>query len=399
MTAPIVELPYGHSPYRLQLPRSLDATVVRPPAKTPPQGTLEQFLETALQDPIAAPRLWSAVTPGARVVIAVSDATRSDPRDAMLRALLADLPDVELTIAIANGTHGISDLQRLDIGDDLWRRAQVVNHDAHDDRDLVTIGETRRGTPVRLHRCAVEADWIIATGRIKPHYFAGYGAGCKAIFPGLGGNREIRINHELKREPRARAGVVRDNPCREDLEEAVAMLPGKTFLLNVVMDAHEQVQSAVAGHMSQAFQRGASLCEPFFRVRAPRAPVVIVSDSLPLTGSLYQASKLVAAAAGLLEEHGTLIVVAQCPEGIGPVDTVNRAIYEPGLRPRLPRHHRIVLVSDLGREAVAPSYCEWAPSAEAILEDLCASSDSLTATVLPHAGSLIVEPPEPGVTP
>lgn len=394
MTTPILELPYGRSSYRLQLPADVQATVVEPPSSTPPRAAPRSLLDMALQHPIGAPRLRTAVSPGARVVVAVSDATRDDPRDMMIRALLAELPEVQLTIAVANGTHGLSDLHRLEIGDDLWQRARVVNHDAHEDRDLVMLGSTSRGTPVRIHRCAVEADWVIATGRIKPHYFAGYGAGCKAIFPGLGGNREIRINHELKRQPRARAGIVVDNPCRQDLEEAVAMLPGRTFLLNVVPDAHGRIQDAVSGDIRQAFRRGAGLCEPFFRVRSPRAPVVIVSDALPLTGSLYQASKLVAAAAELLEERGTLIVAAECPEGTGPIDTVNHAIYEPGLLPRLPLEHRVVLVSELSREVVERSYCEWAPSVEAVLETLCASTGRLRATVLPHAGSLIVEPGE-----
>ncbi|HWN70786.1 MAG TPA: lactate racemase domain-containing protein, partial [Haliangium sp.] len=249
---------------------------------------------------------------------------------------------------------------------------------------------TERGTPVKLHRCLVETDWIIATGRIKPHYFAGFGAGCKTIFPGLGANREIRINHELKREPMARAGVLDGNPCRDDLEEAVARLAARKFLLNVVIDDRGGAQAAVAGDIRAAFRVGAQACERLYRVAAPRASVVIVSDALPLTGSLYQASKLVAAAAGLLRDGGTMIVVAACPEGIGPVDTVNRGIYELGLVPRLPPRHRVVLVSELGREVVATSYCAWAPSVESALDEIDQPGDE-PVTVLPRAGSLIID--------
>ena len=35
-------------------------------------------------------------------------------------------------------------------------------------------------------------DLVIATGCIRPHYFAGFGAGVKAIFPGLGQAAAIR---------------------------------------------------------------------------------------------------------------------------------------------------------------------------------------------------------------
>lgn len=387
-------LPFGHRPYRWN-PDSPAArirpTVVLPPTPGPAQP-IDTLLCQALDAPVGTPRLEDMAHPGARVVIIVSDATRSDPREAMLRALLARMPgDIALTIAVANGTHGPSDLGRLHIPADILARAEVVNHDAHDDRDMVTIGTTARGTPVRLHRCVVDADLVIATGRIKPHYFAGYGAGCKAIFPGLGSNREIRINHLLKREPGARPGVVDGNPCRADLEEAVGLLATPCFLLNLVLDDSGGGQHAVAGDLVHAFRAGVRMCEPLYRVRAPRAALVIVSDALPVTGSLYQASKLVAAAAGLLREGGTMIVVAECAAGIGPVDTVNRGIYEIGLKPRLPRDHRIVLVSGLAREEVAPSYCAWAPSLDAALREW----DGAAATIVPRAGTLIIDAYEP----
>jgi nickel-dependent lactate racemase len=386
-----ISLPFGPQPYRLDLAhggRPRRAHVVMPPEPGPTRP-LDTLLAAALDAPIQAPRLDDAVKPRDRVVLLVSDATRDDPRAAMLTALLARMPrDISLTLAVANGTHGPSDLGRLGIPASIWARAaRVVNHDAHDARDLVTIGTTRRGTPVKLHRCLVDTDWIIATGRIKPHYFAGYGAGCKTIFPGLGANREIRINHELKCETLARAGIVDGNPCRDDLEEAVALLAARKFLLNVVIDDRGGAQASVAGDIRAAFCAGAQVCERLYRVAAPRAPVVIVSDALPTTGSLYQASKLVAAAAGLLRDGGTMIVAAACPEGVGPVDTVNKGIYELGLVPRLPPRHRIVLVSGLSREDVAPSYCSWAPSVESVLDEL----EDEAVTILPRAGSLIID--------
>lgn len=397
-------LPYGSRPYVVEFPANFTTCVVDPPADSPAgpvadptgdpaqraAGSIESLLEHALDCPIGAERLEDSVASRARVVVAVSDATRDDPRSAMVHALLRRLPDdIDLTIAVANGTHGRSEIEALGIEQALLRRARIVNHDAHDDTDMVTLGVTERGTPVRIHRCVVEADWVIATGRIKPHYFAGYGAGCKSIFPGLGGNREIRINHRLKQEPGARPGVVHGNPCRDDLEEAVAMVPARRFLLNLVIDPYGRARAAVAGDIREAFLVGAGVCEPLYRVEAPRARLVIVSDGLPLSGSLYQASKLVAATADLLCDGGTMIVVAECPDGIGPVDTVNRGIYEIGLAPRLPANHRIVLVSEVARAQVAESYCEWAPSVSAVLDEF--AGESVQATVVRRAGCLIVD--------
>ena len=89
----------------------------------------------------------------------------------------------------------------------------------------------------------------------------------------------------------------------------------------------------------------------------------------------------------LLVRGGTVVVAAPCPLGTGPIATVNRGIYEIGLRPRLPAEHRVVLVSDLSRDSVAPTYCTWAASAQGVVDEADA-----VPTVLPRAGSLVVRP-------
>jgi lactate racemase len=378
-------LPYGDRPYALRLRR--EAAVLHPP-KAPPAKALGPLLDHALDHPIGSRRLEDLPESRGRVVIIVSDSTRADPRKALVEAVLPRLAQAsEIAIAIANGTHAPCDPHQLGLGEDLLRRYEIIQHDARDDRALVALGTTARGTPVRVHHRLVEADLVVATGTLRPHYFAGYGAGAKAIFPGLGGERDIRVNHLLKGDEGARAGIVDANPCRLDLEEAAEMVPGRAFLLNVVADADGGCQAAVAGDLRSAFREGARLCAPLFTVRANKAPVVVVSDHLPVTESLYQASKLVAAAAPLVEEQGVVVVAAQCPGGIGPLATVNEGIYELGIRPRLPRSHRILLVSDLEPADVEASYCEYAGRVEDVLEALRGP-----ALILPRASGVIIEP-------
>ncbi|HUH03516.1 MAG TPA: hypothetical protein VML75_16075, partial [Kofleriaceae bacterium] len=64
---------------------------------------------------------------------------------------------------------------------------------------------------------------------------------------------------------------------------------------------------------------------------------------------------------------------------------VNRGIYELGIAPRLPAH-RVVLVSELPRVIVATTYCEWAPSVDAVLDQL-----GVPPVIIPHAGAALVE--------
>ena len=142
-------------------------------------------------------------------------------------------------------------------------------------------------------------------------------------------------------------------PAEPDLEEAVRQLPTPTFLLNGVAAPDGLIQAVVAGHLELAFRAGAHLARPWFHVEAPRAGLVIASDALPVTASLYQAAKIAAAVAPLVAPGGTLALVAECAEGIEPLAVVNEAIFRIGILPRLPPGASIRLVSSLDPSRVA----------------------------------------------
>lgn len=378
-----VELAYGSRRYPIDLrgrdAEVLDATWNRPP---PPVGPL---LRVALDAPVGASLPPSGAT-RARITLIVSDATRDEPRAAFVEALRERIGDAHWTLAIATGTHGPARLDELGIPAHMLRDATVVNHDGHASTDLVELGTTTRGTPVRVHRCLVDADLVLATGCIRPHYFAGFGAGAKALFPGLGEATAIRLNHRLKTEPLARAGIVDGNPCRDDLEEATRMIPTRSFLLNGVVGPDERVHAAVAGDLYAAFRAGVAIARPWFTVRAHPAPLVIASDALPVSASLYQAAKIAAAASPLVAPGGTLVLAAECADGIGPLDTVNEAIFRIGVLPRLPAGASLVLVSSLSEVETKQTLLAYAPSVESVLDRVRGR-----VLVLPRASHLLAE--------
>ena len=379
----IVELPFGRTSYRLDLtgrPAELIAAAETPPASR----SLDAMLASALEAPLGRPPLSKLASAGARVTLVVSDATRAEPRAAFIAAVRARLPGVRWTIAVATGTHGPAPLAALGVPDDLLRDATIVNHDGHRPDGLVELGVTARGTPMRVHRCVVDAELVIATGCIRPHYFAGFGAGVKAIFPGLGEAAAIRTNHRWKTAAGARAGIVEGNPCREDLEEAVALLRVPTFLLDGVCAPDGGIRAVVAGDLVEAFRAGVALARPWFTVRARRAAVVIASDVAPVTSSLYQAAKIAAAVAPLVEAGGALVVVAECGDGIGPLDVVNEAILRTGVLPRLAPGVTMHLVSALSPESVSRTLMRCAVAIEPFL-------DRGAVAVVPQASQLLVE--------
>jgi nickel-dependent lactate racemase len=385
-----VTLGYGTRP--LALPPGLRARVLAaPPA--PAVADLSAAIEDALRHPVGARPLASVASARTRVVVIVSDASRDEPRAelfAAVRGALAAVPDDHLTLAIANGTHAPGPVDRLGLPPEVLRRHRVVNHDARDEASMVDMGTTSRGTRLRVNRCVAEADLVVSTGRVKPHYFAGWGGGAKGIFPGLGHNDDIRKNHQLKKDPASGLGRADGNPCREDLEEGVRRIGRDTYLVNVV-EAGGAVLGAVAGDLVLAHREGVRMARPWCEVAAEPAEVVVVSAPLPVSGSLYQASKLVPPAGTLLREGGVVIVCAECPEGTGPLQTVNEGIFRLGVRRYLPERYTLLLVSGLPEATVRETYATYAPSLEAALasaRELVGKADP-DVLVLPDAGDLV----------
>lgn len=390
----MIELGYGARPLRLTLPPGLEAEVLPAPAP-PPVADLRTALAGALARPVGARRLGERATSRTRAVVIVSDASRDEPRAELfeaVRAELAALPDRQITLAVANGTHQPGPVERLGLPDGALRRHRVVNHDARDEAQLVEVGRTARGTRLRVNRCLVEADLIVTTGRVKPHYFAGYGGGTKGIFPGLGAEADIRQNHLLKADPGSSLGRVDLNPCRDDLEDAARRLGRETFMLNVV-EAGGVITGAVAGDLVAAHREGVRLLRRWVEVRAAPAPVVVVSAPLPVSGSLYQASKLVPPAGLLLQDGGVVIVAAECPEGTGPLKTVNEAIFTLGVRRFLPERYTLLLVSGMDEATVSQTYARHAPSLEAAVAEAARLVGGRgRVLVMPDAGDLVPVP-------
>jgi hypothetical protein len=370
---PRVALPFG----RGEVSAEVDAAVTvlePPPVPAPPFAAL---CEAALAaDRQRAPR--GARRPGDRVTLIVSDRMTAG---GFVDAVRARLPSVRLTVAIATGTHGRSG-GLGSIGLDHVRDVTVVDHDGLDAAALVDVGTTSRGTPVVVHRACVDADLVVATGVIRAHYFAGFGAGAKAIFRARG--QRQRPSQPPWGAILARGGAVDDNPCRLDPRRPALAAP-RAFLLDGVADRHDVVRAAVAGDVRAAFRAGAALAGGWLRAAARPSGCVVVGDRDPVTRSLYQASKCLAAVTPWVRPGGRVVIVAPCEDGLGPIEVVNQGIYHLGIAPRLPRDHEVVLVSTLPAATVARSYARWAPD----LATAIAGRDELL--VVPLASKVIAD--------
>jgi len=118
---------------------------------------------------------------------------------------------------------------------------------------------------------------------------------------------------------------------------------------------------------------------------------VVVSAPLPVSSSLYQASKLVPPAGMLLRDGGTVILPAECPDGTGRLEVVNEKIFALGVRRYLPARYEPLLVSAMDEATVATTYARFAPSVEAALARARerAGAPVLDALIVPDAGDVV----------
>jgi nickel-dependent lactate racemase len=370
-----------------ELGRALADRYAPPPSAARPENAHE-LCRAALASPIGSDPLVELARSAEQIAVLVNDASRDEPREALLAAIREAVPWEKVTLFVASGTH-VADASVVPAP---FRDAAIVVHDATRLESMVDLGRTARGTRVRINAEVAAADLIVLTGRLRPHYFAGFSGGLKSSFPGVGFADDILDNHRLKADPSARLGRIDDNLCRLDMEEAARKLEHPQFLLNLVADIDGRPVAARAGDPVAAHRALVGAARPLFTVRAPRARVVVVADRAPVSSSLYQASKLIPPAAALLEDGGVVIVVADCREGTGPLERVNRGIYELGLQPQLPARHRILLVSELAPELVRKTYAEPAASLEAALETAYQTTGADRAVVLWRAAESIAEP-------
>ena len=315
-----LEFCYGSGVQAVEVKERRLLGVLRPTPIDVPE-TEAALLAQALDAPIGAPRLEELVRPGETVAIVTSDITRPFPTARVLPALLARLyragvsPE-DITLVFALGSHrGHTEEEMRRLTGTAWGAIRCA--DSGED-GFVSLGTTRRGTPVEIDRHVAEADRRICLGNIEYHYFAGYSGGAKAIMPGVSTRAAIQANHSRMTHPDACVGRLEGNPVREDLEEAAALV-GVDFLLNVVLDEHKRIVQAVAGDVTAAHRAGCAWLDRHYRAPISElADIVIASQGgAPKDLNLYQTQKALDNAKHAVKPGGVIILAGACPEGLG----------------------------------------------------------------------------------
>ncbi|MDX6613767.1 MAG: lactate racemase [Blastocatellia bacterium] len=289
----------------------------------------------ALDSPIGSAALEEIIQPGETVLIVVSDATRATASAQIVNLLIRRLIQSgisagDIAIIFATGIHRApTEVEKRELLTPfIAQRIRTLDHDAYDRASLIPLGRTQRGAPIEVNRALKDFSRVILTGAVGFHYFAGFTGGRKSICPGLASAQTIEATHMLAldleqggRRPGVAAGRLDGNAVHEECEEVAAMIQ-PSFLVNTIVDERGRALRVFAGHWRAAHRLACAeyAATHSLKIDSKRDVVVVSCGGAPYDINMIQAHKALDMAAQACVPGGTIVLLAECADGLGRPD-------------------------------------------------------------------------------
>jgi len=317
---------YGRGVVNVEVPDQNLAAVLDIQSSTPIADP-ETAIWSALATPIDSLSLAELAKDQQTACVVISDVTRPVPNELILPPILQTLEAEgiargQITILVATGIHRPNfgaELEEM-VGAEIMANYRILNHYSERLETHTDLGTTENGTPVLIDRTYVEADLKITTALIEPHLMAGYSGGRKAICPGLASIETMKIMHgpEILEHPKAATGVLAGNPFHVEATE-IARMAGVDFTLNITIDTQRRLTGVFAGDLETAHLAGAEFTERQAKATVSEPADIVLTSCAghPLDATFYQAVKGAIAALDVVKEGGSIVLYAECSQGIG----------------------------------------------------------------------------------
>jgi nickel-dependent lactate racemase len=302
-------------------------------ANEPPLSDAE--IGDRLDVPIGTEPLENIVSPGDSVLIVIPDATRNSASgqivNLVVRRLIASgIQPSDIRAIVATGIHrkATEEEKGYLLTPFIYQRIMTLDHDPRDLMGLLKVGETPTAIPVELNRALFEHDHIVLVGGVSFHYFAGFTGGRKLICPGLASSRTISETHRLafdcvalSRCEGVGTGILIGNVVHEAFVEAAAFAK-PSFLVNTIVNSSGECVDLFCGDWRTSHEVACDFYANNHTVTiAGKRDLVIAScGGSPYDINLIQAHKALDAASKACSEGGTIILIAECRDGLGRED-------------------------------------------------------------------------------
>jgi nickel-dependent lactate racemase len=283
-------------------------------------------------EPIDSPPLEELVGPDETVLFVVPDATRQAGAgqiiNLLVRRLIADgVEPHRMAIIFATGIHRkvTEEEKRAILTPFIAQRIKTFDHDARDLMRLSRVGETSGGIPVELNRALFEYDRVVLIGGVTFHYFAGFTGGRKLVCPGLASSKTISATHKLAfdcermdRREGVGTALLDGNAVHEAFVEA-ASKARIDFAVNTIVNDAGDVTDIFCGDRTTAHR---AACDTFasrhkVSITERRELVIASCGGYPFDINMIQAHKSLEAASTACIDGGTIVLLAECRDGLG----------------------------------------------------------------------------------
>lgn len=328
-----IELPFGRSSVKFAYDDARFSVFAKNSARDAPLNDLE--VGAAFDAPIASPPLDEIAGSDDSVLIVVSDATRATASAQVVNLLVrrlvqAGVSPARIAIIFATGIHRpVSEKEKTELLTPfVVQRLQILQHDAYDRASLTTLGTTESGVAVEVNRALKEYSRVFLTGGISFHYFAGFTGGRKSICPGLASAKTIEATHMLAldfekggRKPGVGTGALDGNAVHEECERVAALI-APAFSINTIVDENKRAVRMFCGDWRLAHRAGCDyyLEQHSFEIHAKRDVVIASCGGFPHDINMIQAHKALDMAALACNDGGTIVLLAECSDGLGRPD-------------------------------------------------------------------------------
>lgn len=328
-----VQLGFGRRSISFTFEDSLYKVLANSPLVPKPLSDVE--IGEALDAPVGSPPLDEICSHDDSVLIVVSDATRATASAQVVNLLVRRLlqygiSPTNIAIIFATGIHRpVTDQEKLDLLTPfIAQRIRLLTHDAYDSGQMVSLGTTQRGTPVELNRALKDYSLVITTGAVGFHYFAGFTGGRKSICPGLASARTIEATHMLAfdfgtggRQKGVDTARLAGNLVHEECERIAAII-GPAFSVTTEVDDLGHAVKLSCGHWQGSHE---AACREYVithsnTIDQQREVVIVSCGGFPYDINLIQAHKALDMAAKACRDDGTIVLLAECSDGLGRAD-------------------------------------------------------------------------------
>ncbi|MBT4289952.1 MAG: nickel-dependent lactate racemase [Deltaproteobacteria bacterium] len=289
-------------------------------------GLSKKAIEAAFEAPIETGKIRNLAKGKRTAAIVIDDISRPTRGEDILTVLIDEMEkggiqkkDIKIIMALGGHRPMMREDLIKKVGEKIYNEVDVMNHYLYE--NLVTCGESKIGTPIKINRYFMESDLKISVSCIIPHEWAGFGGGSKNIVPGVAGIETLISNHTMVHGSyKGLTGICDPNPLRADIEN-IAQLIGLDAIVNVVTNMQRDTVGVFVGDSIKAHRKGVELAKKAYATELVYDQDVVILNAFPKDTEILQITNALnifhLPKKEIVKKDGIIILSSACFEGRG----------------------------------------------------------------------------------